>query len=75
MYTTLEDKKKADIINYYMKAKPDCTLKDIIQDCYTTRTRLSYLERCGLISLPDPIPFGLRNKKYYENKALQSSGS
>jgi len=75
MYTKLDDNKKADIINYYMNAKPDCTLKEIIQDCYTTRTRLAYLERCGLIKLPNPMPFGLRNKKYYENKALQSASS
>lgn len=61
MYTKLEDAKQTELIKYYMNAKPKCTLKDIIQDCYVTRYRLTYLERNGYLTIPEPTPLRERN--------------
>lgn len=44
-----------------MMSHPDCTLKNIIQDCVTTRYRLIGLESQGYFKLPKPTPYGERN--------------
>lgn len=44
-----------------MALHPDCTLKNIIQDCVTNRHRLTALESQGYLKLPKPTPYGLRN--------------
>ena len=61
MYSVLDDQRQAKVVIEYMRNKYRCRLKDIIQDCYITRRRLTYLEKQGYLSLPQPIPFGERN--------------
>lgn len=61
MYTKLDDERQAKFINNYMMLHPDCTLKNIIQDCVTTRYRLTGLESQGYFKLPKPTPYGERN--------------
>jgi hypothetical protein len=61
MYTILDDQRKAKFIKSFMESHPNCTLKDIIQNTVTTRSRLSYLERQGYIRLPKLTPYGERN--------------
>ena len=72
MYTMLDDKRQANFINNYLNTHQNCTMKDIIQDCVVTRTRLKYLEAQGYFTLPEPTPRSMRNKQYYANKAIQS---
>jgi hypothetical protein len=62
MYTVLDDQRQAKFITQYIKSHPYCILKEIIQDCVVTRSRLKYLKNNGYLKLPQPIPFGLRNK-------------
>jgi hypothetical protein len=61
MYTKLDDERQAKFINNYMASHPDCTLKNIIQDCVTNRHRLTALESQGYLKLPKPTPYGYRN--------------
>lgn len=61
MYTKLDDERQAKFINNYMASHPNCTLKNIIQDCVTNRHRLSALESQGYFKLPKPTPYGYRN--------------
>jgi hypothetical protein len=62
MYTVLDDRRQAKFITEYIKSHPYCILKDIIQNCVVSRSRLKYLKSNGYITLPQPIPLGLRNK-------------
>ena len=66
-YTVLHDKAHAKKVIDYMQSHPNCILKDIIQDCYITRYRLTYLEKQGYLSLPEVVPFGERNGYFRKN--------
>jgi hypothetical protein len=61
MYTKLDDERQAKFILNYMALHPDCTLKNIIQECVTNFHRLKNLENQGYFKLPKPTPYGLRN--------------
>ena len=52
MYTKLDDQRQAKFIVKYMQEHPSCSIKDIVQQCVTNRTRLKYLESQGYFSLP-----------------------
>jgi len=52
MYTKLDDERQAKFIVKYMQEHPSCSIKDIVQQCVTNRTRLKYLESQGYFSLP-----------------------
>ena len=67
MYITLEEKRQADFINGYIATHPNCTMKNIIQDCVTNFYRLKSLERQGYIKLPKPTPHGERNGYFRKN--------
>ena len=71
MYTKLDEQRQANFIKSYMNTHPNCTLKDIIQDCVTNRHRLSSLERQGYIILPKPTPYGERNGLSKRNETWQ----
>ena len=75
MYTQLEDKRKADDILFYMSKNSGATIKNIVDSCYVNFHRLKQLEKDGYLKLPDPTPRGLRNKKYYEDKAIQQASA
>jgi len=62
MYTKLDEQRQAEFIKRYMTMHPNCTRKDIIQDCVTNLHRLKSLERQGYLSLPPVTPYGMRNK-------------
>ena len=61
MYITLEEQRQANFIKSYIATHPNCTMKNIIQDCVTNFHRLKRLERQGYIILPKPTPHGERN--------------
>lgn len=67
MYTMLDDQRQAKFINNFIANNPNCTVKDIIQNCVTNRTRLSNLEKQGYFTLPKPIPYGERNGLFRKN--------
>ena len=69
MYTKLDEQRQANFIKSYINTHPNCTLKDIIQNCVTNRHRLSNLERQGYITLPKPTPYGKRNGLFKRNEA------
>ena len=75
MYTKLDDMKMAKKIQLYLEKNPSATRMNITKDCFTNMRRLKQLEADGYITIPAVMPRGLRNKQYYENKAIQSSGS
>lgn len=52
MYTVLDDRKISKTINEYIRLNPTCSIKDIVQQCSTSRTRLKYLESHGYFTLP-----------------------
>ena len=52
MYTKLDDERQAKFIVKYIQEHPSCSIKDIVQQCVTNRTRLKYLESQGYFSLP-----------------------
>ncbi len=52
MYTKLDDQRQAKFIVKYMDEHPGCSIKEIVQQCVTNRTRLKYLESQGYFSLP-----------------------
>ena len=68
MYTKLDEQRQANFIKSYINTHPNCTIKDIIQDCVTNRHRLSNLERQGYITLPKPTPYGKRNGLFNEKE-------
>ena len=61
MYTILDDQRQAKFITEYIESHPEDKLKDIIQNCVVNRSRLKYLQDAGYITLPQPMPLGLRN--------------
>ena len=75
MYTKLDDERHAKFIQKYINEHPEDCVKDIVQNCVVTRRRLQQLKNEGLISLPEPLALGVRNKRWRENKALQSASS
>ena len=52
MYTKLDDQRQAKFIVKYIQEHPSCSIKDIVQQCVTNKTRLKYLESQGYFSLP-----------------------
>lgn len=52
MYTKLDDQRQAKFIVNYIQKYPGCSIKEIVQQCATNRTRLKYLENQGYFSLP-----------------------
>ena len=61
MYITLEEQRQSNFIKSYIATHPNCTMKNIIQDCVTNVHRLKSLEMQGYIRLPKPTPYGERN--------------
>ena len=69
MYTKLDDQRQVKFIIGYMQSHPNCSIKDIIQNCVTNRVRLNYLERQGYFSLPklthkDVLDRRFKNRTY-----------
>ena len=52
MYTKLDDQRQANFIIKYIQDHPNCSIKNIVQDCVTNRVRLKYLENQGYFTLP-----------------------
>jgi len=75
MYTKLDDIKMAKKIKLYLEKNPNATRMNIAKDCFTNMRRLRQLEAEGYINIPAPMPREIRNREYYANKAIQSSGS
>jgi len=75
MYTKVDDRKMANKILFYIVGYPSATIDDIIKNCHTNYRRLKKLEAEGYIVLPKPTARGQRNKQYYEDKTIQSSGA
>lgn len=75
MYTKLDDINMAKKIMAYVEKNPTANRQEIMKYCFTNVRRLRQLESEGYIKIPAPMPPGQRNKKYYEDKAIQSSGS
>jgi hypothetical protein len=69
MYTKLDDQRQAKFIINYMQNNKDCSIKDIVQNCATNRTRLKYLEGQGYFILPkltrkDILDRRFKNRSY-----------
>jgi len=75
MYTKLDDERHAKLVQKYISEHPEDCVKQIVQNCVITRRRLLQLQTEGLISLPEPMALGVRNKRWRENKALQSAST
>jgi hypothetical protein len=52
MYTKLDDQRQAKFIVNYIQNNKDCSIKDIVQHCAISRTRLKYLESQKYFILP-----------------------
>lgn len=52
MYTVLDDRRQAKFILDYIKNNPNPSIKEIVQKCVISRTRLKYLESQGYFILP-----------------------
>jgi hypothetical protein len=52
VYTKLDDQRQANFIIKYIQEHPNCSIKNIVQDCVTNRVRLKYLENQGYFTLP-----------------------
>lgn len=64
MYTKLDDQRQANFIVKYMQEHPSCSIKDIVQQCVTNRTRLKYLESQGYFSLPKLTRMDILNRRF-----------
>jgi hypothetical protein len=69
MYTKLDDQRQAKFIIKYINEHPYCSIKEIVQECVTNRTRLKYLESQGYFSLPklthkDILDRRFKNRNY-----------
>lgn len=69
MYTKLDDQRQAKFIIKYVTEHPNCSIKDIVQQCATNRTRLKYLESQGYFILPklthqDILDRRFKNRNY-----------
>ena len=64
MYTKLDDQRQAKFIINYMNEHPNCTIKDIVQECVTNRTRLKYLESEGYFTLPKLSRKDILNRRF-----------
>jgi len=61
MYKESDSIRQAHFIKNYIEDNPNCTMKNIIQNCATNVHRIKNLERQGYITLPKPTPYGERN--------------
>ena len=52
MYTKLDDQRQAKFVIGYITAHPGCSIKEIVQECVISRSRLKYLESEGYLILP-----------------------
>jgi hypothetical protein len=73
VYTKIDDMRMAQKILLYIDKNPSATRKEIMHHCFTNMRRLRQLEADGYLTIPLPTPRGIRNKEYYENKAIQST--
>lgn len=64
MYTKLDDQRQAKFIVKYMQENPSCSIKDIVQQCVTNRTRLKYLESQGYFSLPKLTRMDILDRRF-----------
>ena len=75
MYTKLDDMAMMKKIRAYVSDNPSATLKDVYIHCLTNHRRLKLLKADGYEGIPEPMPRGIRNKKYYEDKAIQQASA
>ena len=64
MYTKLDDQRQAKFIIAYINKHPSCSIKDIVQQCVTNRTRLKYLESQGYIVLPKLTRMDILDRRF-----------
>ena len=64
MYTKLDDQRQAKFIVKYMQEHPSCSIKYIVQQCVTNRTRLKYLESHGYFSLPKLTRMDILDRRF-----------
>jgi hypothetical protein len=69
----------AKTVKEYMASNPTCSIKDIVQQCSTTRTRLKYLESHGYFILPkltkhDILARRFKNRNYVSVKIGREYG-
>ena len=64
MYTKLDDQRQAKFIINYINAHPGCSIKEIVQQCVTNRTRLKYLESQGYIVLPKLTRLDILDRRF-----------
>lgn len=69
MYTKLDDQRQAKFVIKYIEEHPNCSIKDIVQQCVIARSRLKYLESQGYFSLPklthqDILDRRFKNRNY-----------
>jgi hypothetical protein len=69
MYTKLDDQRQAKFIVNFIQQNPNCSIKDIVQECVVCRARLKYLESQGYFSLPklthkDILDRRFKNREY-----------
>ena len=64
MYTKLDDQRQAKFIINYINAHPGCSIKEIVQQCVTNRTRLKYLESQGYIVLPKLTRMDILDRRF-----------
>ena len=64
MYTKLDDQRQAKFIINYINTHPGCSIKEIVQQCVTNRTRLKYLESQGYIVLPKLTRLDILDRRF-----------
>jgi len=73
MYTKLDDQRQAKFIVKYMQENPSCSIKDIVQQCVTNRTRLKYLESQGYFSLPKLTRMDILDRRFKNRNYISVS--
>lgn len=75
MHTKIDDIKMAQRIKDFIEKNPNATRDKIYKGCFTNVHRVRKLEQEGYVNIPLATPRELRNREYYDNKAIQSEGS
>lgn len=64
MYTKLDDQRQAKFVLNYVAEHPNCSIKDIVQQCVITRYRLKYLESEGYLILPKLTRMDILDRRF-----------
>ena len=64
MYTKLDDQRQAKFVINYITAHPGCSIKEIVQECVISRSRLKCLESEGYLILPKLTRMDILDRRF-----------